>query len=156
VCVCVCVCVCTWLPWWRRAAEECRCVCMLVGGLCAHAAVRSMPLYNANQPPHPPAGVLSVKRIYKYYKRFGYQTTVMAASFRNAGEIRELAGWVVRGRRLPLQWRSRPGPHAAQRTAGRLAWPARSLPTWRGAVRPAAPSASSLRRRLRLRPCTGC
>ena len=37
-------------------------------------------------------GVLSVKRIYAYYKQYGYRTTVMAASFRNVGEIRELAG----------------------------------------------------------------
>ncbi|KAI8469447.1 MAG: transaldolase [Monoraphidium minutum] len=37
-------------------------------------------------------GVLSVKRIYGYYKTHGYRTIVMAASFRNAGEIRELAG----------------------------------------------------------------
>lgn len=37
-------------------------------------------------------GVLSVKRIYSYYKTHGYKTIVMAASFRNAGEIRELAG----------------------------------------------------------------
>ena len=34
----------------------------------------------------------SVKRIYKYYKQHGYDTIVMAASFRNVGEIRELAG----------------------------------------------------------------
>jgi transaldolase len=39
--------------------------------------------------------VLSVQRIYKYYKHHGYPTTVMAASFRNASEIRELAGWVA-------------------------------------------------------------
>lgn len=37
-------------------------------------------------------GVLSVKRIYSYYKTHDYKTIVMAASFRNAGEIRELAG----------------------------------------------------------------
>lgn len=37
-------------------------------------------------------GVLSVRRIYSYYKTHGYPTIVMAASFRNAGEIRELAG----------------------------------------------------------------
>jgi transaldolase len=37
-------------------------------------------------------GVLSVKEIYAYYKKFGYPTEVMGASFRNAGEIRELAG----------------------------------------------------------------
>jgi len=37
-------------------------------------------------------GVLSVKEIYAYYKKFGYATEVMGASFRNAGEILELAG----------------------------------------------------------------
>jgi transaldolase len=37
-------------------------------------------------------GVLSVKEIYGYYKKFGYTTEVMGASFRNAGEILELAG----------------------------------------------------------------
>ena len=37
-------------------------------------------------------GVLSVTKIYNYYKKFGYQTEVMGASFRNIGEITELAG----------------------------------------------------------------
>jgi transaldolase len=37
-------------------------------------------------------GVLSVKEIYAYYKKFGHPTEVMGASFRNVGEIRELAG----------------------------------------------------------------
>lgn len=37
-------------------------------------------------------GVLSVKRIYQYYRKFGYQTEVMGASFRNIGQILELAG----------------------------------------------------------------
>lgn len=37
-------------------------------------------------------GVVSVTRIYNYYKKYGYKTQVMAASFRNTGEIRELAG----------------------------------------------------------------
>ncbi|GGG50998.1 transaldolase [Pseudohongiella nitratireducens] len=37
-------------------------------------------------------GVLSVKRIYRYYKAHGYQTIVMGASFRNTGEIEALAG----------------------------------------------------------------
>src|SRR5882762_5978393 len=37
-------------------------------------------------------GVLSVKEIYAYYKKFGHETEVMGASFRNAGEILELAG----------------------------------------------------------------
>jgi transaldolase len=37
-------------------------------------------------------GVSSVKEIYAYYKKFGYETEVMGASFRNKGEILELAG----------------------------------------------------------------
>jgi transaldolase len=37
-------------------------------------------------------GVVSVTRIYEYYKHFGHQTEVMGASFRNIGEIEELAG----------------------------------------------------------------
>jgi len=37
-------------------------------------------------------GVLSVTRIYNYYKYHGYSTVVMGASFRNSGEILELAG----------------------------------------------------------------
>lgn len=37
-------------------------------------------------------GVQSVKRIYNYYRKFGYKTEVMGASFRNTGQILELAG----------------------------------------------------------------
>lgn len=37
-------------------------------------------------------GVVSVTGIYNYYKKFGYKTVVMGASFRNVGEIKELAG----------------------------------------------------------------
>lgn len=37
-------------------------------------------------------GVVSVTKIYNYYKKFGYKTEVMGASFRNIGEICELAG----------------------------------------------------------------
>ncbi len=37
-------------------------------------------------------GVLSVREIYAYYKKFGHATEVMGASFRNKGEILELAG----------------------------------------------------------------
>ncbi len=37
-------------------------------------------------------GVISVTDIYNYYKKFGYNTEVMGASFRNIGEITELAG----------------------------------------------------------------
>ncbi|ACY83417.1 transaldolase B [Edwardsiella piscicida] len=37
-------------------------------------------------------GVISVTEIYNYYKQHGYETVVMGASFRNVGEILELAG----------------------------------------------------------------
>jgi transaldolase len=45
------------------------------------------PLLPAEEP-----GVLLVKNIFKYYKKFGYKTEIMAASFRNMGEIVELSG----------------------------------------------------------------
>ena len=44
--------------------------------------------YSASEDP----GVVSVTEIYNYYKRHGYNTVVMGASFRNIGEIIELAG----------------------------------------------------------------
>ncbi|CAO0793133.1 unnamed protein product [Mucor circinelloides] len=44
--------------------------------------------YSATSDP----GVQSVSKIYNYYKKFGYNTIVMGASFRNTGEIEELAG----------------------------------------------------------------
>src|SRR5450830_982600 len=37
-------------------------------------------------------GVQSVKRIYQYFRKFGYKTEVMGASFRNVSQILELAG----------------------------------------------------------------
>jgi transaldolase len=37
-------------------------------------------------------GVQSVEKIYTYYKKFGYKTQVMGASFRNVGQIESLAG----------------------------------------------------------------
>jgi len=43
-------------------------------------------------PPTEDPGVLSVTRIYRYYKQKGYKTIVMAASFRNTDEIEQLAG----------------------------------------------------------------
>lgn len=42
--------------------------------------------------PEKDPGVISVTKIYNYYKKFGYKTVVMGASFRNTGEIRALAG----------------------------------------------------------------
>ena len=47
------------------------------------------------QDSYPPAedpGVVSVTKIYNYYKKHGHKTEVMGASFRNIGEIIELAG----------------------------------------------------------------
>lgn len=37
-------------------------------------------------------GVISVRKIFNYYKKYGYDTIVMGASFRNTGEIKALAG----------------------------------------------------------------
>ncbi|XP_046844535.1 transaldolase-like [Xenia sp. Carnegie-2017] len=50
---------------------------------------------NTDQKTYAPAddpGVKSVTGIYNYYKKFGYKTVVMGASFRNIGQITELAG----------------------------------------------------------------
>merc|ERR1712200_46298 len=44
--------------------------------------------YEAEEDP----GVLSVRKIYNYYKKHGYETVVMGASFRNTGEVLALAG----------------------------------------------------------------
>jgi len=44
--------------------------------------------YTADEDP----GVISVRRIYQYYKKHGYDTICMGASFRNTDEIRGLAG----------------------------------------------------------------
>ena len=43
-------------------------------------------------PPSEDPGVQSVTEIYNYYKKFGYETEIMGASFRNIDEIKELAG----------------------------------------------------------------
>ncbi|MGL5783742.1 MAG: transaldolase [Plesiomonas shigelloides] len=72
---------------------------------CAEAGVflispfvgRIMDWYKANTEqksfaPHEDPGVISVTTIYNYYKQHGYHTVVMGASFRNIGEITELAG----------------------------------------------------------------
>jgi transaldolase len=53
--------------------------------------------YKKNEPardlsPANDPGVHSVKEIYNYYKKFDYKTQVMGASFRNSGQILELAG----------------------------------------------------------------
>eukprot|EP00057_Strongylocentrotus_purpuratus_P033733 XP_792583.3 PREDICTED: transaldolase [Strongylocentrotus purpuratus] len=46
----------------------------------------------ASYEPQDDPGVQSVTKIYNYYKKFGYETVVMGASFRNIGEIKELGG----------------------------------------------------------------
>jgi len=53
-----------------------------------HKAQRGVDSIPAPEDP----GVHSVTEIYNYYKKFGYATEVMGASFRNTGEIIELAG----------------------------------------------------------------
>jgi transaldolase len=52
-----------------------------------HKAATGRDYQGADDP-----GVRSVREIYNYYKKFGYQTEVMGASFRNKGEILALAG----------------------------------------------------------------
>ncbi len=52
-----------------------------------HVAHGNTPTCAAEDP-----GVQSVTRIYHYYKQHGYRTVVMGASFRNTGEIEQLAG----------------------------------------------------------------
>lgn len=71
---------------------------------CAEAGVylispfvgRILDWYKANEgkeyAPAEDPGVISVTNIYNYYKQYGYNTVVMGASFRNVGEIVELAG----------------------------------------------------------------
>lgn len=53
-----------------------------------HVANGHQKTFESGQDP----GVLSVTKIYNYYKKFDYKTVIMAASFRNTGEIKELAG----------------------------------------------------------------
>ncbi|XP_012589799.1 PREDICTED: transaldolase, partial [Condylura cristata] len=53
-----------------------------------HVANSDKKSYEPQEDP----GVRSVTKIYNYYKKFGYKTIVMGASFRNTGEIKALAG----------------------------------------------------------------
>ena len=53
-----------------------------------HKAARKVDSIPAPEDP----GVLSVTAIYNYYQKFGFKTQIMGASFRNIGEIVELAG----------------------------------------------------------------
>ncbi|MBC3871387.1 transaldolase [Undibacterium oligocarboniphilum] len=52
-----------------------------------YKAKTGQEIFGADDP-----GVLSVKKIYNYYRKFGYRTEVMGASFRNTSQILELAG----------------------------------------------------------------
>jgi transaldolase len=52
-----------------------------------HKASSGKDFHGADDP-----GVQSVTAIYNYYKKFGHDTEVMGASFRNSGEIKELVG----------------------------------------------------------------
>jgi transaldolase len=52
--------------------------------------------------PQEDPGVVSVTGIYNYYKKFGYRTEIMAASFRNSGEVIELAGCDLLTLSVPL------------------------------------------------------
>ena len=55
---------------------------------CAEATKNTGEQYTAETDP----GVLSVRTIYNYYKKFGYPVQIMGASFRNKGEVLALAG----------------------------------------------------------------
>jgi transaldolase len=53
-----------------------------------HKAAEGVEGYAPDDDP----GVKSVRRIYSYYKKYGYETVVMGASFRNVDEVKALAG----------------------------------------------------------------
>ena len=58
---------------------------------------RILDWHKKNEPtiqyaPHEDPGVVSVTQIFNYYKKFGYQTQIMGASFRSKDEITELSG----------------------------------------------------------------
>ena len=56
--------------------------------MCIRDRAKTGETYNGRNDP----GVLSVHKIYNYYKKHGYKTIVMGASFRNVDEIKNLAG----------------------------------------------------------------
>merc|ERR1712088_992307 len=59
-----------------------------VGRIMDFYKAKNNKTYEAEEDP----GVLSVRKIYNYYKKHGYETVVMGASFRNTGEVLALAG----------------------------------------------------------------
>jgi transaldolase len=72
------------------ADADCTLISPFVGRIMDwHKKARGMT--NAFVPTEDP-GVVSVTHIYNYYKKFGHETIVMGASFRNVGEIIELVG----------------------------------------------------------------
>jgi len=59
-----------------------------VGRIMDYYKAKNNKTYEAEEDP----GVLSVRKIYNYYKKHGYDTIVMGASFRNTGEVLALTG----------------------------------------------------------------
>merc|ERR1740137_472266 len=59
-----------------------------VGRIMDYYKAKNNKTYEAEEDP----GVLSVRKIFNYYKKHGYKTVVMGASFRNTGEVLALAG----------------------------------------------------------------
>ncbi|HYJ06805.1 MAG TPA: transaldolase [Chthoniobacterales bacterium] len=77
------------LPQAVRAAEaEVQLISPFVGRIYDWFKAANKRDYSGAEDP----GVQSVREIYTYYKKFGYETEVMGASFRNTGQIIELAG----------------------------------------------------------------
>ncbi|KAG7876924.1 hypothetical protein KL905_005213 [Ogataea polymorpha] len=70
------------------AEAEVTLISPFVGRILDWYKAREARQYAKNEDP----GVLSVKEIFDYYKKFGYRTIVMGASFRNVDQIEELAG----------------------------------------------------------------
>jgi transaldolase len=70
------------------AEANARLISPFVGRILDWYKARTGQIYSAIDDP----GVQSVTEIYNYYKTFGHKTQVMGASFRNKGEILELAG----------------------------------------------------------------
>ncbi len=64
----------------------------LISPSSAASSIGSRPATKKDYAKEEDPGVASVKSIFNYYKKYGYKTIVMGASFRNTGEITELAG----------------------------------------------------------------
>jgi transaldolase len=72
----------------RAASAEVQLISPFVGRIYDWFKAANKRDYSGAEDP----GVQSVREIYTYYKKFGYETEVMGASFRNTGQIIELAG----------------------------------------------------------------